>query len=91
MLMQVLYTARKDRRNQEKHGFSLSRAADFDFETANYSVDDREDYGEVRYKALGFLDARLCLLVFTEAGEGAIRAISLRKANRDERKEYAES
>ena len=55
-----------------------------------FLVDDREDYGEVRVRAIGFLDARLYSLVFAQDGED-IRAISHRKATRHEEKEYEES
>lgn len=53
-------------------------------------IDDREDYGEIRIRALGFLDGRLYSLVFAQEGED-IRAISLRKATRHEEEEYEES
>jgi hypothetical protein len=53
-------------------------------------VDDREDYGEVRIRAIGCLDARLYSLMFAQDGED-IRAISLRKATRHEEKEYKEN
>lgn len=85
----ITFDPRKDAINRRKHGISLARAEDFDFEAAVFVVDDREDYGEVRYRALGFLDARLCSLVFTQHGED-IRAISLRKATRHEAKDYEE-
>lgn len=55
-----------------------------------YRIDDRKDYSEIRFGALGFLDARLHLLVFTEVAPNIIRAISLRKATPQERNEYAE-
>ncbi len=76
--------------NKKKHGISLSRAEDFDFEAAIFLVDDREDYGEIRFRALGFLDAKLYSLVFSQDGDD-IRAISLRKATKHEAKEYKES
>ncbi len=88
--MAVTFDAHKDAANKRKHGISLSRAEDFDFEAALFVVDDREEYGEVRFRALGFLDARLYSLVFTQHGDG-IRAISLRKATEHEEKEYKES
>lgn len=72
-----------------KHGISLALAEKFDFNAANYRVDDRQDYGEIRYRAVGFLDARLYTLTFTPDGE-KIRAISLRKATRYEQKKYQE-
>jgi hypothetical protein len=83
----ITFDPGKDARNKKKHGISLSRAAGFDFEAAIFLVDDREDYGEVRIRAIGFLDARLYSLVFAQDGED-IRAISLRKATRHEEKEY---
>jgi uncharacterized DUF497 family protein len=65
----ITYDPKKDKANKRKHGISLSRAEDFDFEEALYSTDDREDYGEVRFRAIGFLDARLYTLVFVEEEE----------------------
>jgi uncharacterized DUF497 family protein len=61
--------------------------ADFDFETALYAVDDRRDYREERWRALGRLDGRVHALVFAETTRG-IRVISFRKANRREVKRY---
>ena len=88
--MAITFDPRKDAINRKKHGISLAQAEKFDRETAVVVVDDREDYGEVRYRALGFLEARLYSLVFTQHGED-IRVISLRKATRHEAKEYKEN
>lgn len=49
--------------------------------------DDREDYGELRMKALGFIGVRLHVLIFTERGD-KIRVISLRKATKREVEAY---
>jgi uncharacterized DUF497 family protein len=88
----ITYDSKKDRANKRKHGVSLNRAEDFDFEDALYSIDDREDYGETRFRAIGFLDAQLYTLVFVDEEEGnSLRAISLRKATKYEAKEYKES
>jgi uncharacterized DUF497 family protein len=84
------FDAAKDRANKRKHGISLSRADDFGLNAALFVVDDREDYGEIRIRAIGFLDGRLYSLVFAPDGED-IRAISLRKATRHEEKEYEAS
>ena len=81
--------ARKNKINRSKHGLSLSHAKDFDMDTARLAVDDREDYGEDRWVAIGFLEARLHILVFTFSEIG-IRAISLRKAEKFEETIYAE-
>jgi uncharacterized DUF497 family protein len=51
-------------------------------------IDDREDYDESRYIAIGFIGMRLCVLVFTER-EDTVHIISLRKATRTEEKHYA--
>jgi uncharacterized protein len=60
------FDAAKDKANKKKHGISLGRAEDFDFDAALFVVDDREDYGEIRIRAIGFLDGRLHSLVFTQ-------------------------
>jgi uncharacterized DUF497 family protein len=87
--VEFLFDRAKDRINRRKHRISLSRAEDFDYDAAVYVVDDREDYGEVRIRAIGFLDARLFVLVFTQESEN-IRAISLRKADKHDEVEYEE-
>ncbi len=66
---------------------SFERAAEFDFETAQFTIDNRRNYGEIRYRALGFLDHRLHALVFVEI-VGGIRMISFRKANKREVRRY---
>ena len=57
--------------------------------SALIEVDDREEYDEVRYNALGFIAASLYSFTFTIRDE-AVRAISLRKATKKERDLYAE-
>lgn len=88
--MRVTFDSKKDAINIRKHGISLQRAADFDLHTAEFKEDTSQDYGENRYSALGWLDARLHVLVFTQPGESHMHAISLRKADSFERKNYAE-
>ena len=46
-------------------------------------VDDRKAYGEVRSIKIGFLDARIVVVVWTPRGH-ARRVISLRKADERE-------
>jgi uncharacterized DUF497 family protein len=88
--MEVTYDLAKNATNVRKHRISLNRAEDFDFAAAVYVIDDREDYGEVRYRAISFIDGRLYSLVFTQDGD-AIRAISLRKASKYEEEEYRQA
>lgn len=85
--MEIEFDPAKSEKNIRERGLSFERAADLDFETAVFRIDDRRDYGEMRIRALGFLDGRLHALVFTETDAG-IRVISLRKTNRREAKRY---
>jgi uncharacterized DUF497 family protein len=88
--MRIEFDKGKDRANREKHGISLTAAAEMDFETARIIRDERRDYGEDRFWAVGLIAGRLHVLTFTMRGE-ALRAISLRKANERERKRYGRS
>ncbi len=78
---------RKTKRTSVVAVFAFDSAADFDFEGA---VDDRRDYGETRYIAIGILGDRLHVLCFAETEDG-IRVISFRKANAREVKRYAKA
>ena len=88
--MRVEFDAAKDKINKGKHGISLARAADFDYDSALYIEDDSQDYGEVRLIAIGFLGLKLYVLVFSPRGEEAVRAIMLREANKHEMRKYDE-
>jgi hypothetical protein len=87
--MDVTFDPQKVAENIRNHGISLARAEDFDFDTARFEHDDSQDYGEERWNLIGWLDAKLYHLtvVFHET---STRAISLRKAERKERKLYAD-
>jgi uncharacterized protein len=79
----------KDDINRAKHGISLAEAAGFDWDTALEREDDRFDYGEVRFVAIGRIDARLYVMVFTEGSDDeAVRIISLRPAEKHETRFY---
>ncbi len=88
--MAVTFSRAKDLENRRKHGISLQRAEDFDFASALFDLDDSQDYGEVRWNSIGWLDATLHSLTFTQH-EHDIRAISLRRATNQERNLYAEA
>lgn len=85
--MKIEFDPAKNERNIHERGLSFDMAADFDWETVLVIVDDRRDYGECRFRALGFIGDRLHALVFTPR-EGGIRVISLRRANQREVKSY---
>jgi uncharacterized DUF497 family protein len=87
--MEIEFDSAKDRANVAKHGVSLQAAEEFDWATALEREDDRFDYGEVRFVALGLIGSRLHVLVFTEGShDDAVRAISLRSAERHEVRFY---
>lgn len=54
-------------------------------------MDKREDYGEERLSGLGLIEDRIVKIIFTEPTEETFRIISLRKAKRYERQQYAET
>ncbi|WP_179401854.1 BrnT family toxin [Burkholderia guangdongensis] len=85
--MEIDFDPYKNARNIRERQLSFGRARDFNFDSALIAVDDRCDYRETRYVALGFLDGRLHVLCFTETGTG-IRVISFRKANYREAQRY---
>lgn len=88
--MKIEYNPKKNERNVRERGLSFDRAIDFDFSTALILEDTRQDYGETRYRALGWLHDELHALVFTPRGD-TLRIISLRRAHRKERMLYAEA
>ena len=88
--MRVSFDPIKNTQNLELRGLSFERAVDFEFSTSWIVVDDRKDYGETRYRAIGFLEERLHALVFTETHDG-IRVISFRKANQREERLYEQT
>lgn len=85
--MKIEFDPAKNERNIRERDLPFDMAADFDWETALVVEDDRRDYGECRFRALGYIGARLYALVFTPR-KGGIRVISLRKANQREVKSY---
>ena len=88
LLVLITYDQAKNQRNIAERELPFDEAAAFDFETALIHVDDRHNYSETRYVALGFLHGRLHVLCFAEEPDG-IRVISFRKANSREVSRYA--
>ncbi|MEM7463784.1 MAG: BrnT family toxin [Pseudomonadota bacterium] len=74
-------------KNLRNHGVPFSDVTRFERETAMYIRDDRRDYGEVRLIAIGFIDVRVYVLVYTIRND-TIRVISLREANKREISAY---
>jgi uncharacterized protein len=77
----------KRQANLAKHGVDFAAMVDFDWTTADLREDQRNDYGERRIIATGWIGARLFVATVTPR-DGQMRIIGLRKANPRERKRY---
>lgn len=88
-ILEIEFDAAKDATNIAKHGVSLQTAEGFDWDTAFEREDDRFDYGELHFVAMGLIGDRLHVLVFTEGSHGdAVRAVSLRPSEKHEVRFY---
>jgi uncharacterized protein len=89
--VRIEFDPAKDEANRAKHGISLRAADRFDWETALEREDDRFDYGEIRFVAIGRIEDALYVMIFTEGSdEDALRIISLRPAEKHEMRYYYE-
>jgi uncharacterized DUF497 family protein len=68
--MAITFDPAKRRWTLEKRGLDFAADADrvFAGRTAD-AIDDRFDYGEVRYLTAGYLDARMVVMVWTWRGD----------------------
>jgi uncharacterized protein len=74
--------------NLAKHRVSFLTAAVIFPNEILERIDDREDYDEIRFIALGRVDTEIYRVVFTWRGENLIRIVSAQKASKDEREIY---
>ncbi len=87
--MKYSWDENKRRANLARHEVDFIEVENFEWDTALISADLREDYGEDRWRAIGFIGVRLYVLIHTERGE-TVRVISLRKTTKTEEKLYAQ-
>ncbi|MFZ0798473.1 MAG: BrnT family toxin [Terriglobales bacterium] len=78
----------KNAANIKNHGIDFLDAALIFENPTLEAVDDREDYGEVRYIAFGLSVETVLQVVYTWRGANVIRIISARKANRYDAEKY---
>ncbi len=88
--MRFEWDERKNAANIRKHGLSFAVAEAVFAERVLYIPDERHDYGEERWIALGSLRMRIVVVVFTEPDKNTKRIISLRKATLHECIRYEE-
>ena len=85
--MRIEFNDEKRAETIRVRGLDMARAVEV-FAGPTLTVeDDRQDYGEVRYVTIGFLDEAMVVLVWT-LRDDANRVISMRKANERERRLY---
>lgn len=80
--MRTEFDAAKDAANRAKHGLSLAEFTGFDEEPI-VNEDDRFDYGEQRFVALGRIEGRPHAVIYTRRGE-VMRLIGFRRAHEKE-------
>jgi len=85
--MKIVFDPAKDAANMAKHGLSFGDFDGFDDEPI-VRVDDRQDYGEKRYRAFGSVGGELCVVVYTITTDG-LRLISFRRSHAKEGRQYA--
>ena len=79
----------KRKANVKKHGVDFAAMERFDWTSAVFGAPQVVD-NEMRESAIGFIDTDLYMAVYTDRGD-ATRIITLRRANRKERKAYDEA
>lgn len=80
----------KRRENLRKHGVDFAIVEGFDWLNSIASEDDSERYAEARFISIGPIGDRLYVLVWSPRGDDEVRVISLRKADKRERKRHEE-
>ena len=77
--------------NSQKHGCAFDIVSGFDWSAAVEVLDERFDYGEERWLALGPIGPKLYALAFSPIETETVRVISLRPATKNERKAYVQA
>lgn len=85
--MRVEWDEEKRAANLKKHGIDFADVENIFADEVYTIVDDRFDYGEIRYLSLGLLFGEVVAISHTETDE-IIRFISARKAEKHEQETY---
>ncbi len=86
--MQIGYDPQKNQKNIRERGLPFDNVVFLDWEQALIRVDDRKDYGEVRYNAFAIgEDGKAYSVTFTLRGD-VVWIISFRRARDKERRLY---
>lgn len=85
--MEISYDAEKRDWTLRERGLDFEGAAQIFAGTTIDFIDDRHDYGEIRWLSVGHLRGRLLVVVWTQRGD-ARHIISMRKANDREQEKF---
>lgn len=86
--MRFTWDPKKNAANIAKHHIDFSQADAILDGPAIIRSDRRKDYGEERFTALGAIEGIVFAVVYTDRSPGERRIISLRRANRKERRVF---
>ncbi len=86
--MKFQWDEEKNEQNIRKHGLDFADAWEVFQSPLLARIDNREDYGEDRWQGIGVLQGRTVVVVFAERDRDIVRIISLRVANKNEKKQY---
>lgn len=78
--IQLTFDSGKNGKNIQERGLAFTLVSEMDWATAYIGEDQRQDYGERRFRVLGCINGRLYAAVFTPRAD-KLHVISLRKAN----------
>lgn len=85
--MKFEWDENKRRKNLQKHGIDFADLWEiFDYDVAT-DIDNRFDYGEIRFLTFGLLRGEIIVVSYTEDND-VFRIISIRKAEKYEQEIY---
>ena len=86
--MKFEWDENKNELNIRKHKIDFSDVQQLFDGLMLVNIDDRMDYGEMRWIGMGFLRNFIAVVVFIEKDDETIHIISARKANKYESKNF---
>ncbi len=88
--MEFQWDEAKRQKTIQERNVDLLKAARIFENRVLISRDGRQDYGELRYRAVGMLEEECFVVIYTER-DGVIRLITAWKGGRDDRARYQAS
>ncbi|TQV82428.1 BrnT family toxin [Exilibacterium tricleocarpae] len=85
------WDAAKNAVNIRKHGIDFADVEDIFNHPILTLPDNRDDYGEERWVAIGWVHTLMGVVVYTERRDDVIRIISARKATKYEVRRYEQN